>query len=145
MKKNILFSIYSSSEGNYIFHKLSVNTKHSKVRLCMGCFLHFQEESNVIKYVLFGYYMKKSWILEVSNIASLLPSATTIWRDPSAASSTHPYAKAVRRRMKVGNDLNRQTAGSPHGWHWKLPYARHGPSALVDGINGGFLPLSSSF
>ena len=43
MKKNILFSIYSSRWGNFIFHKRSVNTKHIKVRLCMNLWRFFVE------------------------------------------------------------------------------------------------------
>jgi hypothetical protein len=31
-----------------------------------GSFPHFQEDSNILKYVLFGYYMNKLWIFEVS-------------------------------------------------------------------------------
>jgi hypothetical protein len=31
---------------------------------------HFQEDSNVLKYVLFGYYMNKLWIFEVWSMAS---------------------------------------------------------------------------
>jgi hypothetical protein len=31
---------------------------------------HFQEDSNALKYVLFGYYMNKLWIFEVLIIAS---------------------------------------------------------------------------
>jgi hypothetical protein len=36
-----------------------------------GSYFHFQEDSNTIKYVLFGYYMSKLWIFEFFIIASL--------------------------------------------------------------------------
>jgi hypothetical protein len=33
-----------------------------------GPYPHFQEDSNTLKYVLFGYCMNKLWIFEVSSI-----------------------------------------------------------------------------
>jgi hypothetical protein len=36
-----------------------------------GSSSHFQEDSNALKYVLFGYCMNKLWIFEVWSIASL--------------------------------------------------------------------------
>jgi hypothetical protein len=32
--------------------------------------IHFEEDSNILKYVLFGYCMNKLWIFEVFIIAS---------------------------------------------------------------------------
>jgi hypothetical protein len=36
VKKNNFFSIFPSRQVNYIFHKLSVNTKHAQFRLRMS-------------------------------------------------------------------------------------------------------------
>jgi hypothetical protein len=36
VKKNNFFSIFSFKRLNYIFHKLSVNTKHAQFRLHMS-------------------------------------------------------------------------------------------------------------
>jgi hypothetical protein len=36
VKKNKFFSVFSFRRVNYIFHKLSVNTKHAQFRLCMS-------------------------------------------------------------------------------------------------------------
>jgi hypothetical protein len=35
-----------------------------------GSYLHFQEDSNALTYMLFGYFMNKLWIFEASIIAS---------------------------------------------------------------------------
>ena len=34
-----------------------------------GIYSHFQEDSNILKHVLFGYYTTELWIFEVSIIA----------------------------------------------------------------------------
>jgi hypothetical protein len=40
-----------------------------KSKIFYGSFSHFQEDSNALKYALFGYCMNKLWIFEVSIIA----------------------------------------------------------------------------
>jgi hypothetical protein len=43
VKKNNFFSIFSFGRVNYVFHKLSVNTKHAQFRLCMSPWRIFVE------------------------------------------------------------------------------------------------------
>jgi hypothetical protein len=44
VKKNIFFSFFSFRRVNYIFHKLSVNTKHVQFRLRMSPWQIFVEK-----------------------------------------------------------------------------------------------------
>ena len=41
-----------------------------KMTTINGYYLHFQEDSNTLKYILFGYYMNKLWIFEILIVAS---------------------------------------------------------------------------
>jgi hypothetical protein len=65
-----LFSLWFSIYTKVIFLKPSLFNIIKMIKKNYGSFPHFQEDSNALKYVLFGYCMNKLWIFEVWNIAS---------------------------------------------------------------------------
>jgi hypothetical protein len=54
VKKNNFVSIFSSRRVNYIFHKLSVNTKHVQFRLCMSPWRIFVEMGTKLIFPVFS-------------------------------------------------------------------------------------------